>query len=319
VAASVAAAEAVPACRSNEGQQGLFPLWPATYNMQDSTIIQPCNMSGWLDESFYSQFGIVDIDWSNAKQLWVQPPMSCEELLVEQAARLKAARPGVRVMVYRNIVKALPWFTSVRQHMDDPRYESWFLRFAPNTTYHVPACDNNFSPPKCSALYHDQEQTPGFPHGDGSCPGPCDCGVHPCGEYLFNYLNDTIGDYILSNVLLGPTGMGNANVSGFYLDDEWYNSSMFGPGGCSYSPVGGPTEEDPHCASRLAALGALLSFNACAPTHLTLACAHECRPRRHGPWRRPCVHDGHDGRVVRGAARGVCSRAAGRRLVLANV
>ena len=31
--------------------------------------------------------------------------MQCEELLVEQAAQLKAARSGVRVMGYRNIVK----------------------------------------------------------------------------------------------------------------------------------------------------------------------------------------------------------------------
>ena len=63
-------------------------------------------MSGFLEPvSFYAQFGIVDVDWSNAKSLWVVPPMSSEELLVEQAARLKAERPSVKVFVYRNIVK----------------------------------------------------------------------------------------------------------------------------------------------------------------------------------------------------------------------
>jgi hypothetical protein len=88
---------AVPLCRSNEGAQGLFPLWPATYDMRDSTVIQPCNKTGYLDPSF-AEYGLVSIDWSNAKQIWVAPPMSCEEQLVEQAARLKAVRPGVRVM-----------------------------------------------------------------------------------------------------------------------------------------------------------------------------------------------------------------------------
>ncbi len=100
-----AASAASPACSSNEGEQGRFPLWPVTYDMRSSTIIQPCNMSGFLDAELYSQFGVVSIDWSNAKALWVAPPMSCEEKLVEQAALLKAARPGVRVMGYRNIVK----------------------------------------------------------------------------------------------------------------------------------------------------------------------------------------------------------------------
>ena len=184
-------------------------------------------MTGFLNETFYSQFGVVSVDWSNAKSLWVVPPMSCEEMLVEQAARLKAARPGVRVMGYRNFVKALPWLITVRERMDDPQYSDWFLPFdAQNKTpYHVPACDYNYSPPKCSKLYHDQEQTPGFnsSHADGTCPGPCDCGVHPCGEYLFNYINASnngLGDFIVNEVVLGKNGLANENISGFYCDDE---------------------------------------------------------------------------------------------------
>ena len=108
--------------------------------------------------------------------------------------------------------------------MDDPAYADWFLKFdAHNTTpYHVPQCDKNYSPPKCTALYHDQEQSPGFPSGDGSCPGPCDCGTNPCGEYLFNYTNaatNGLADWIVNEVELGANGLGNANLSGFYLDD----------------------------------------------------------------------------------------------------
>ena len=65
VAASFAAAQPPqPACSSNEGQQGRFPKWPSTFDMRSSTIIQPCNMSGFLDADLYSQFGVVSVDWS---------------------------------------------------------------------------------------------------------------------------------------------------------------------------------------------------------------------------------------------------------------
>ena len=65
-------------------------------------------------------------------------------------------------------------------------YSGWFLRFsdkvmANHSAAHVPVCDKNYSPPKCTPFYHDQEQTPEHPKGDGSCVDPCDCGVHPCG------------------------------------------------------------------------------------------------------------------------------------------
>jgi hypothetical protein len=135
--------------------------------MRSSTIIQPCNTSGFLNASLYSQFGVVSIDWSNAKQLWVNPPMSCEELLVEQASLLKAARPGVRVMGYRNIIKSLPWFSSVREKMDDPKYASWFLPFDVHnkTPYHVPQCDNNFNPPSARLYTMTLSRLQGFPVG----------------------------------------------------------------------------------------------------------------------------------------------------------
>ena len=141
-------------------------------------------------------------DWSNAKQIWANAhPMSAEELLVEQAKRrkaaicphtcpypagcpTKAACPQAKTWVYRNFVKALPWYSSVREKLEDPQYSGFFLKFNPHNTtpYAVPPCDANFSPAKCSAFYHDQEQTPGYPKGDGSCAAPCDCGQVPCGE-----------------------------------------------------------------------------------------------------------------------------------------
>ena len=77
----------------------------------------------------------------------------------------------------------------MRVKLDDPAYAAWFLSFnctagSPTAGCHVPVCDNNYSPPLCTSLYHDQGQTPGYPHGDGDCAPPaCDCGKNPCGEY----------------------------------------------------------------------------------------------------------------------------------------
>lgn len=54
--AAVSVALAAPLCRSSEGIQGRFPLFAPTYDMQSSTIIQPCNMTGFLEPAeFYAQ------------------------------------------------------------------------------------------------------------------------------------------------------------------------------------------------------------------------------------------------------------------------
>ena len=68
------------------------------------------------------------------------------------------------------MVKALPWFSSVREKISDPKYAPWFMNFsaaviANHSLSHVPVCDENYKPPLCSHLYHDQGQTPGYPHG----------------------------------------------------------------------------------------------------------------------------------------------------------
>jgi hypothetical protein len=62
---------------------------------------------------------------------------------------------------FRPNTEGFSWFTSVREKLEDPAYAGFFLKFNPNnsTPYHVPQCDTNFSPPKCSNLYHDQEKT----------------------------------------------------------------------------------------------------------------------------------------------------------------
>lgn len=49
--------------------------------------------------------------------------------MVTQAAMTKAANPDTHVWVYRNLVKALPWFKSVREKLLDPAYSGFFLTF----------------------------------------------------------------------------------------------------------------------------------------------------------------------------------------------
>ena len=110
--------------------------------------------------------------------------MDCQERLLTQAKMIKDRKTGTKVMVYRNLVKALPWYSSVRDKLTDPQYAGFFLKFNCNASAegakypggcHVPREDTPF--------YHDQEQTP---HGPtcGHAPGPSPCCGVPCGEYL---------------------------------------------------------------------------------------------------------------------------------------
>ena len=110
-------------------------------------------------------------------------------------------------------------------------YAPWFVSFVNGTngSYHVPPCDANYRPPLCSALYHDQSQTPEFPKGDGSCSAPaCDVGGVPVGEYVYNPLaanvsinGQTLLEWFIDDVLFAPTSGGNANVSMFFFDDQF--------------------------------------------------------------------------------------------------
>ena len=125
-------------------------------------MVMTCNSSGWSNPKRGAEFGIASYDWSNAKKQWAaQKPMDCEERLLEQAESTKKLNPDTHVFVYRNLVKALPWFTSVREKLDDPQYAGFFLKFSPtkNGSYHVPDCAPE-DPTKCSEFYHDQLQTP---------------------------------------------------------------------------------------------------------------------------------------------------------------
>lgn len=117
------------------------PRWAPTYNMQRSTLCMIANFAGMTNASFAGAFGVVSYDWSNDKANWVLArPMDCEEAMLRQAIATKRHSPETRVFVYRNLVKALPWFSSVRRKLDDDRYSGFFLRFKPKGPYHVPPC-----------------------------------------------------------------------------------------------------------------------------------------------------------------------------------
>lgn len=146
----------------------MLPKWKPTWNMARSTMLYTCNHSGFHDARYAARFGVVSYDWSNAKAEWAQnKPMNCEEMLTKQAEMVLALDAGIdgeqpRVWIYRNTIKALNWFSSVREKLDDPRYSGWFVKFAnyssskSNDSYHVPACTLG----KCSGFCTCRHQPP---------------------------------------------------------------------------------------------------------------------------------------------------------------
>lgn len=219
--------------------------------MGNATISMMCNQSGWFNVSVASKF-LASYDWSNNKRNWAQAkPMNDWELLLQQAAMTRAVNDGRRVFLYSNLVKALPWYSYVREKLEDPAYSGWFLRFAAtppfaNGSYHVPQCDTTYDPPLCTPFYHDQEQSPAVPspanpNPDGACVGYCDCGgVVPCGEYLWDHRNASLRPWLVET-LVAPIRAGAAD--GWFLDDFFCSNIINGSCG---DPVQGPSEIDAH-------------------------------------------------------------------------
>jgi hypothetical protein len=49
---------------------GQLPPYPQTYKLNESTIIMPCNNSGFTNPASTAGWKYVDFDWSNAKSIW---------------------------------------------------------------------------------------------------------------------------------------------------------------------------------------------------------------------------------------------------------
>jgi len=196
----------------------------------------PCNYSGYTDPQTTKGWGVIDFDWSNAKQIWVKHrPMDDEEILQQQVIMSTSASLGQTVWVYRGSMWAYPWYTSVRLTLEDPAYADWFLKFKPQGPWTSSKCDNNYDPPICSDYYHNQEQSPGFPSGDGDCAPPnCDCGKGiPCGFYIWNHSSTTVvhgqtfQDWFINTYMLDVAQGLSPLVSGFYWDDYFPTSGGF--------------------------------------------------------------------------------------------
>ena len=182
------------------------PVPPRLRNSERSTplhlraqFLMACNNTGPFTTEFAAKWGIADFDWSNwidgANQSWagkqyggysLQVPETCQENLRVQAAMTKAVNNNTKVFVYRNMVKALPWYKAVREKLIDPQYSGFFLPFKCNASASdpkvLPGEGGCHVPRQGTALYHDQEQTihgrtcPANGTGSQAC-----CGV-PCGE-----------------------------------------------------------------------------------------------------------------------------------------
>lgn len=177
--------------------------------MSLSTVFMPCDADGVgpvpFPPSNAARWGIADFDWSNGFNWYArQQPMNCEETLLAQAEAVHALNPAAHQFVYRNAIKALPWFTSVRALLEDRSKWGWFLPFA-NCSAH------DCGPNATQNLYHDESLTP---------RGDCGAGV-ACGEYLFDLRVPQVQDWLAGEYILGPTGLGSGAVRGFYFDDNW--------------------------------------------------------------------------------------------------
>ena len=156
------------------------PKWEPTFGMQLSTAIMPCNYSGFYNLSSLADYGWIQFDWSNRKDLWCQDkPMTTSETISTQAQLAHAALPSAKIGVYRPGIKAINLFAEVREKLDDPAYSGWFVKYNEypsggynkNNTYFAGPCtypnghegpplQANASSGKCSPYYHEQTQVP---------------------------------------------------------------------------------------------------------------------------------------------------------------
>ena len=218
-------------CRPGSGPCNPTPKWPVTYAMNESMMLMAVSPDGLMADNGdvagtvvpatypANRWSVFDIDWDTDKPTWgAARPQNCSEQMAKQVADMAASvspQPATakRFMTYRNFVKALPLLTSVREIMNDPAFDVWFVNFssavqANHSESHVPVCEANMTqcaggscspagdwscacvdevlqPPRCSHLYHDQFLMPAS--GTAACgpTGRCDTGRVPQGNYLW--------------------------------------------------------------------------------------------------------------------------------------
>lgn len=157
-----------------------------------------------------------------------------DEVVLQNQVKLSTSSSlGQTVWVYRGSMWAYPWYTSVRKTLEDPAYEDWYIKFKPEGPWYSDKCDK-VNKTDCSDLYHCQEQSPGYPTGDGNCGAPnCDCGNGvPCGFYIWNHSSTTVVhgqtflEWFRDSYVFDYQGT-SPMVSGMYFDDWWPETGGF--------------------------------------------------------------------------------------------
>jgi hypothetical protein len=67
----------------------------------------------------------------------------------------------------------------------------------------------------------------------------------PCGNYIFDYRNPAVTDWLLKYYILSPTALGSPAISGLFIDDFWCSLATNTTQECT-DPVPGPSEVDPN-------------------------------------------------------------------------
>ena len=128
----------------------LLPRFAPTWDVSRSTIIQPCNSSGYMDSKTAAAFGIISFDYNNGRAVWEkQAAPQCEEMSVEQCRRVKAVRNDTKCWVYRNTELAFAALTTDRKLMREEN-ASLFIHMNKSACAAAPAC-----PPKAG---HGQDK-----------------------------------------------------------------------------------------------------------------------------------------------------------------
>jgi hypothetical protein len=79
---------------------GQLPNKPPRFQMNQSTIVMPCNNSGYMDPERTVGWAIIDFDWSNGKAIWTkQRPMLDEVVLQKQVVMSTSSSLGQTVWV----------------------------------------------------------------------------------------------------------------------------------------------------------------------------------------------------------------------------
>jgi hypothetical protein len=117
-----------PTCALN-GVPCPTPTWTPTWNLTQSTIIQPSSPSYFMPNH---SWGLISLDWTVADSIWYQGDTqntSCEATSITGCKMLKEAGLATRCFIYHNSELALQWLESQRVVMQDPSYQDFFLRY----------------------------------------------------------------------------------------------------------------------------------------------------------------------------------------------